>query len=178
MSKKVTISVPDELHEKMEKWRGDFNFSKVFQDAVSDLIQKKEDFKNRMKGEKQEMTEIIESLKQEKKEADEQWYETGKKDGLEFAKSADYKTLQYARTWETINEMPGNTIGWDPTRNDVLGDYFNDIFDTYDEMNFEETSYGNAMPNEAFCKWEVGGKRVSLHFGMKFEISFNITITG
>ena len=47
MVKRITVSVPDELHEKMEKWRSNFNFSKVFQNAVSGAIQKKEDFEKR-----------------------------------------------------------------------------------------------------------------------------------
>ena len=34
MAKKVTISIPDMLHEKLENWRESFNLSKMFQDAV------------------------------------------------------------------------------------------------------------------------------------------------
>ena len=32
MAKKVTISIPDMLHEKLEKWRESFNLSKMFQE--------------------------------------------------------------------------------------------------------------------------------------------------
>jgi len=41
VTKRVTVSVPDELHEKLEAWKGKLNFSKVFQDAVSVAMGKK-----------------------------------------------------------------------------------------------------------------------------------------
>ena len=49
MAKRVTVSIPDMLHEKMEKWRESFNLSKMFQDAVMEAIQKKEDFQKRIR---------------------------------------------------------------------------------------------------------------------------------
>ena len=42
MAKKITLSVPDELYEKMNEWKTSLNFSKVFQNAMSGMIQKKE----------------------------------------------------------------------------------------------------------------------------------------
>ena len=44
MTQKVTLSIPDMLHEKLNKWRESFNLSKMFQDALLDAIQKKEEF--------------------------------------------------------------------------------------------------------------------------------------
>jgi hypothetical protein len=163
MAKKVTISVPDELHQKMEKWRKTVNFSKVFQEAVSNLIQKKEDFQKRLKVDSN-MAEIIERLKREKKEAEEQWFDQGKNDGLEFAKSADYEMLQYALRWETVKEMPGNIIGADPTKDDTLGDYFTGVFENYDGIGFEETFNNQYMPNRAYCDWETGWKEGVIEF--------------
>jgi len=43
MTQKITISIPDELHEKMQHWKDSFNYSGLFQDAVSKEIQKRED---------------------------------------------------------------------------------------------------------------------------------------
>ena len=34
MVKKVTLSVPDVLFKKMQKWRKVLNFSRIFQEAV------------------------------------------------------------------------------------------------------------------------------------------------
>jgi len=44
MAKKITISVPDDLYEKMTEWKSSLNFSKVFQNAISVMIQKKRNF--------------------------------------------------------------------------------------------------------------------------------------
>lgn len=45
MARKVTVSIPDLLYEKMERWRRSFNLSKMFQDAVAEAIQKKRTFR-------------------------------------------------------------------------------------------------------------------------------------
>jgi len=49
--KKVTLSVPDELYERMIEWKSSMNFSKVFQTAISGMIQKKETLKAKVKKE-------------------------------------------------------------------------------------------------------------------------------
>lgn len=154
MTKKVTISVPDELHGKMEKWKDSFNFSKVFQGAISEAIQKKENFQTRLK-EVTTMEQAIERLKREKTEAESDYFEQGKKDGLEFAKSASYEDLQYAICWEPMNRQPG-LIGYDPTRDEVLGEYFDEIGQEDPHMEFEDTTMGHSRPNDLFAAWEEG----------------------
>lgn len=114
MAKRVTVSIPDMLHEKMEKWRTSFNLSKMFQDAVIDAIQKKEDFQRRIKQDF-DMAEIVERLKKEKARSDQNSFETGCEDGLQWARSASYDDIQYALNW---NEPVD--ICQDP----VLGDFF------------------------------------------------------
>ena len=42
MVKRVNISVPDELYERMQKWRKQVNLSNEFQKMVSKLIDQKE----------------------------------------------------------------------------------------------------------------------------------------
>lgn len=165
MTKKITISVPDELHEKMTIWRDHFNFSKVFQDAVGGLIKQKEDFKKRLKGKEQEMEAIIERLKREKEESDHEWIDQGKLDGLDFAKSAHYDELQYALRWETVKEIQekadGYPLNYSPAEDDVLGDYFRDIImdeDILEPLGMEESSPGNYAPNQAYAEWENGWK--------------------
>jgi len=160
LTKKVTISVPDGLHEKMMEWKNSFNFSRVFQKAISDLIQKKEDFQKRLKGD-DEMTEIIERLRREKAEAEEGWFEQGIEDGFDFARSASYEDLKEALSWPTIAElsMTMNVTGHDPTENEGLGDYFAGMFETYEEFDFEETVPNYYMPNSIYIKWEAGWKK-------------------
>ena len=68
MTKTITISVSDELHETMMKWKDSFNFSGVFQEAIAEKIQRKEDFQKRLKEVTEDMNETIERLKLEKEE--------------------------------------------------------------------------------------------------------------
>jgi len=156
LTKKITISVPDELHEKMEKWKDSFNFSKVFQDAISEAIQKKENFQKRLT-EVSTMEQVIERLKKEKTEAESDYFEQGKGDGLDWAKTASYEDLLYGATkFEPINEFSEHFISYDPERNEVLGDYFKEIIEENESMGFIETMPGNWVPNEFFNAWEEG----------------------
>ena len=93
MSKKITISVPDDLHEKMERWKHSYNFSGIFQKSISELIRKKEDFQKRLK-EDPKMEEIVERLKKEREDSKYEWFDTGKTTGLEWSKFAHYDEIQ------------------------------------------------------------------------------------
>jgi len=95
MVKRTTISIPDALHRKMEIYKGDFNFSKEFQNHISELIERKEEYEQRLKGDEAEITEIIERLKAEKNGSIRDWIDRGQDDGLAWAKIAHYEELQY-----------------------------------------------------------------------------------
>ena len=124
MSKKITVSVPDDLHLKMNEWRESFNFSKIFQKAVSTMIQRKEEFQKRLRS-NIDMAAIAERLRREKLESQTESSELGRKEGVKWARSAHYKELQYALEW-----LPqGN-----PQRDEVMGDYFTDLFSTRQEL--------------------------------------------
>ncbi len=121
MAKKITISVPDELYEKMKAWKTSLNFSRVFQNAVSGMILKKETLTSRIRNEI-DLSSVVARLKKEKIEYEFNITEWGRKDGLEWCKTAHYHELQYALTWTP----PPN-----PDRDDELGDYFSDRFEKY-----------------------------------------------
>ena len=112
MVKKITISVPDELHKKMEVWKKSINFSGVFQEAIADLIEKKENFQQRLKGDPK-MEEIIERLKTEKAQSEKDYFELGKNEGLAWAKAAHYEEIKYVLFRHIPRQMPddNNTIG-------------------------------------------------------------------
>ncbi len=131
MAKKITISIPDMLHEKLEKWRQSFNLSKMFQEAVTEAIQKKEDFQKRIK-EDLDMAEIIERLRLEKLQSEGDYLENGRAEGLLWAKNAHYDELRYALEWE-----PGDN----PLKDRVLGDYFEELLSRDTLMD----SNGNGM---------------------------------
>lgn len=114
MAKKVTVSIPDMLHEKMEKWRESFNLSKMFQDAVAEAIQKKEELQKRIR-EDLDLSQIVERLRNEKMQSEGNYYEMGKLDGVRWAKAAHYEDLRYARSWERFVNA---------TKDRVFGEYF------------------------------------------------------
>lgn len=93
MSQKVTLSVPDDLYEKMQQWKDCFNFSGTFQDVISKEIQRKEDFQKRLT-EDSSMESVIERLKQEKQESTVILFDRGKEEALIWAKAAHYELLQ------------------------------------------------------------------------------------
>lgn len=130
MAKKVTVSIPDMLHEQMEKWRESFNLSKMFQEAVSEAIQKKEELQKRIRDDL-DLNQIIERLRQEKMQSEGNYFETGKADGVRWAKTAHYEDLLYARGWEDFDSA---------TRDRVLGGYFQQRVETSRLM--EMTSAG------------------------------------
>ncbi len=107
MAQKITLSIPDLLHEKLKEWRTSFNFSKMFQEALTDAIQKKEEFQKRFSKD-YNMSEIIKRLKQEKLIWEKQYYKLGKEEGLRWAKTAHYEdllyVLQFNGTYELISD--------------------------------------------------------------------------
>ena len=90
MTRKITISVSDELHEKMMKWKDSFNFSKIFQKYITREIEYKERFQAKLK-EDQSMEEI---LAEGDFESEGGQYQTGKDFGFAYAKSLRYHELK------------------------------------------------------------------------------------
>ncbi len=107
MAQKITLSIPDLLHERLKEWRKSFNFSKMFQEAVTEAIQKKEEFQKRF-SEDFDMSEIIKRLHQEKLIWEKQFFKSGKDEGIKWARSAHYEELLYVinfnDTYELTNE--------------------------------------------------------------------------
>lgn len=149
MAKKVTISVPDILHEKLEKWRESFNLSKMFQDAVSEAIQRKEEFQKRIR-EDLDLNEIIERLRREKQQAEGNFLESGKNDGILWAKMAHYNDLQYAVHWDDFENA---------RKDKVLGSYFCDAMT--DNHLFATSTY---QSEEYVLKYLKGWKQGVIQF--------------
>ena len=107
------------------------------------------------------MEQIIERLREEKKQDTENYYAQGKEDGLEWAKAASFSELQYALNWGSTKSIMAreHLIDWDPRQDEILGDYFSDVFEDDENMGFEEGS-GSGMrggiPNLYFGEWEKG----------------------
>ena len=121
MAQKITLSVPDLLHEKLKEWRTSFNLSKMFQEAVTDAIRKKEEFQKRFSKD-YNMSEIIKRLKQEKLIWEKQFYKLGKEEGLQWAKTAHYEDLLYVLEFNGTYEL---------TSHPRMTDYFDKIYQSF-----------------------------------------------
>ncbi len=119
MTRKITLSIPDMLHEKMEEWRKSFNLSKMFQDALAEAINKKEEFQRHLQ-EDHDMSEIIERLKHEKKQSEGNYFDNGKLQGVKWAKNAHYDDLMYALG---LSVAAPSLM----TEDRMLGKYFSDL---------------------------------------------------
>jgi len=127
MTRKVTLSIPDFLYEKMKKWRPSLNLSRMFQETVAEAIQKKEEFQKRFQQDF-EMPEIVKRLQQEKLESEKNYFETGKKEGVKWAKTAHYEDLIHVVQLENKSA--------DILQDPQLTVYFNEIFKRDKLMKF------------------------------------------
>lgn len=135
MTRKITLSIPDMLYEKMEEWRKSFNLSKMFQDALTEAIHKKEEFQRRLQ-EDHDMAQIIERLRNEKRQTEGNYSEKGKMEGLHWAKNAHYQDLMYALELNDAEHM---------IKDETLGSYFKAIggSDNFIEISSEHINkYG------------------------------------
>lgn len=133
MTQKITLSIPDMLHEKLKEWRSSFNFSKMFQEAVTDAIQKKEEFQKRF-SEDFDMPEIIKRLKLEKDLWEKKFYKKGKTEGVRWAKTAHYEDLIYVLKYEGTYQLIS-----DPKMNQ----YFEQIYESTDLVTFSNSGSVN-----------------------------------
>jgi hypothetical protein len=76
MAKKITLTVNENLFSKIDQWRSSFNLSRLFQEAVSEAIKRKEDFHRMLSG-KEDIPQIVQRLKAERQD----WLETARRDG-------------------------------------------------------------------------------------------------
>lgn len=146
MAHKVTISVPDDLYEKMSEWRDSFNFSQIFQNAMSKMIARKEEFHQKIK-EEFDFSAIIERLRKEKHEAENDYFEKGKKDALEWLKTAHYKDILYALKWKPDEK---------PEEDETLGDYFSQKLKRIYRLGLAEMRSQSSRVNQIIHKYIAG----------------------
>ena len=129
MSQKITLSIPDLLHEKLEEWRASFNLSKMFQEALTEAIQKKEEFRKRF-SEDFDVSDVISRLRREKFIWEKTFLKSGKKEGLKWAKSAHYEDLLYVLGFKDTYKLIS-----DPKMNE----YFEKIYQTTGLVKYANT---------------------------------------
>ena len=157
MAKTKTISIPDDLYEKMERWSNSFNYSREFREHISCLIQKKEELQKKVKGGK-EMAEIIERLRREKMENIIDYQKEGYEWGVEWAKKAHYQELRSVVDWEStdLEDLPYNEDIED--LKSELKEYFTNYIHEDDFLDSEDWHYGRDNEHiEKFIKGWKGG---------------------
>jgi hypothetical protein len=90
MAAKITLSVPDGLKAKMDKWKGQFNYSKICQEAIGHAIGKKERFLEKA-AQKRSVQEI---MSRGDFSTEEGQYAVGKELGFHYAETAPYRTIK------------------------------------------------------------------------------------
>lgn len=157
MSKRYTVSVSDEMSERMDAMKGELSPSAVFQKAMEAELNKKEQFRNKIIREAS-MEDIIERLRAEKEQEGRDTLEQGKKEGLEWAKQASYSELKYAAT-SFNNEIKSaqwvyRTMVFDDEK---LGYYFEDLEENAEEYErFFDTEDNSDVLTEEPQKWLEG----------------------
>ncbi|MFO7912890.1 MAG: hypothetical protein R6V15_12075 [Desulfotignum sp.] len=136
MAQKITLSIPDMLHERLTQWRDSFNFSKMFQDAVTDAIQKKEEFQKRFSQEF-DMPEVIKRLQKEKQAWVRQFYKLGRKEGIKWGKSAHFEDLLYVLQVKDTYELLQDTR-FAEYFNNIMGSYGMDQFTIYEKKDHKK----------------------------------------
>jgi len=115
MAPKVTISVPDDLHEKMQEWKDAFNYSGIFQEAVKKAIARKESFQKKIREENPTMEQVVERLRMEKEESEESWFQNGKDEGLIFAKLSHYDAIKLVVDASDLDDIEKQLREYDET---------------------------------------------------------------
>lgn len=148
MSKKITISVPDELHEKMKEWKSSFNFSQVFQTAMLSMIRKKEALQKKISDEL-DFSSIVKRLKEEKIEFENNFIEDGKKEGIEWCKTAHYSELQYVLAVNSSEKL---------INDEKFDEYFKTVMDRYKKLLSSSGQQAQNRFNEFTAKYIDGWK--------------------
>jgi hypothetical protein len=87
---RLNITVPEELYERVERWRDRINLSRVCQDAIARELEKLEQVPDEVRS----MHEALTRLGREKAKVDRACFRKGVFDGLEWARSAEYPLLK------------------------------------------------------------------------------------
>ncbi len=150
MAQRITITLPDDLHERLQMFKESLNVSGVCQQAI-DLAVQIEEIKVRT--DIPAMEKAITRLRKEKQEASAKWKQTGFKDGLiDATETLDYLTLKYIGEGGDIKKsIPG--IKNEPT---VMMELQHDRWEGYyeEEDYFESEIYTQGWIEAVIHVWK------------------------
>ncbi len=145
----------------MQKWKDSLNFSGIFQEAISNRIEKKEEYENFKQQTKEDfdMDKTIEKLRKQRGEYRKQGFEAGQKDGYERAKNLDYDDIQYVLQYETLSDRLMKLDDRDfpnPCEDEVFGEYFTEIIKQQMGDNLSTWDNAGDLPDEYIVQFEAG----------------------
>lgn len=84
--KRISISLSDSLHQKMQKFKGDINYSQIARNAIEKEIRKLELWADPAK----DLAELIEKFRKQKEKLMDRWEKEGFEWGQEYIKSSNF----------------------------------------------------------------------------------------
>ncbi len=101
MAERITITLPTELHKRLQKVKDELNVSGLCQATIERAVKIKE---IKQKKDISIVDKVVERLLLEKQEADQEWKETGLVDGLEDAQELSYEDFRAIEKGEISEE--------------------------------------------------------------------------
>ncbi len=92
MAHKITLTVPDGIYLKIERWRSAFNLSRVFQEAIEEAIERKEEFQKRL-AQDVSLADVVRRLRREKRNYERKTFRKAEEEGRRWASHAHYEDL-------------------------------------------------------------------------------------
>lgn len=89
---RLTVSVPQDLHARLENWRDRLNISRVCQEALERELRRLEELPEDAKA----LTGLVERLAREKADGERHWFSQGVSDGMNWTRRAAYADLRAA----------------------------------------------------------------------------------
>lgn len=91
MAERINITVPNDLHERLQAVRDDINISRICQEAIEQAVILKE-IKMKTLSSKEK---VIERLRLERQKNEQEWFNYGKTDGLSDAEDLSYEDFEH-----------------------------------------------------------------------------------
>jgi hypothetical protein len=87
---RLTVSVPQALHDRLDRWRDNINISRICQEALERELRRLEE----LPGDAVALGDMVRRLSKEKADGDRQWFSQGVADGMTWARGAGYVDLR------------------------------------------------------------------------------------
>jgi hypothetical protein len=87
---RLTVSIPQDLHDRLDRWRDNINISRICQEALERELRRLEELPEDAVA----LGDMVRRLSKEKADGDRRWFSQGVADGMTWARSAGYVDLR------------------------------------------------------------------------------------